>query len=162
MDNEIIIPIPIQELTAPVIVSLFETTKAQRGTFVTAIIDALDDGYINPLRLKFQLKCMEDLIKQINEDNLFKDAVLTEAQKHGKGSHTFMNCDFNVKSSGGKYNYSGNAEHVRLTELLKAQETYLKGLPSTGKEVVTEDGEIITDYPPTYKAGPDVVAITLK
>jgi len=152
----------MEELTAPVIVSLFETTKVQRATFVTAIIDALDEGYINPIRLKFQLKCMEDLIKQINEDNLFKDAVLTEAQKHGKGSHTFMNCEFSVKSTAGRYDYSGNAEHVRLKDLLKAQETYLKGLTSEGKEVVTEYGELIVDYPPQYTAGADAVFITLK
>jgi len=162
MDNEIFIPIPGEELTAPRIVSLFETTKAQRATFVTTIIDGLDDGYINPLRLKFQLKCMEDLIKQINEDNSFKDAVLTEAQKHGKGSHAYLNCEFSVRSTPGKYDYTKDAEHVQLKELLKNRETYLKGLPSYGKETFTEDGELIVDYPPQYTAGADAVFITLK
>ena len=152
----------MEELTAPVIVSLFDTTKVQRATFVTAIVEALDDGYINPLRLKFQLKCMEDLIKQINEDAAFKDAVLTEAQKHGKGSHAYLSSEFAVRATAGRYDYSGNAEHVRLKDLLKAQETYLKGLPSYGKETVTEDGELIVDYPPKYTAGADAVFITLK
>ena len=162
MNNEIIIPVQMQELNAPRIIALFETTKEQRGTFVTAIIDALDDGFINPLTLKFHLKCMEDLIKQINEDNSFKDAVLTEAQKHGKGSHAYLNSEFSVRATAGRYDYSSNAEHGRLKELLKAQETYLKALPSYGKEVVTEDGELIVEYPPQYTAGADAVFITLK
>ena len=52
--------------------SLFETTKAERQEFAQSVIKGIKDGISDPLKVHYQVKCMEDIIKNITSDADYK------------------------------------------------------------------------------------------
>jgi hypothetical protein len=159
-----------QQLTTTGILSLLDTTKAERQSFVLDLVSRLEEGIADPIKVKLQVKKMEDLVKQIQDDPQFKDLVMDEAVKYGK-SFEMYNAKFEVRSLPAKMDYTScnDAEHARLTasiEALKTQlkdrEAFLKSLPATGMETITEDGEVVRLYPPVKGPSGETIAITLK
>jgi hypothetical protein len=72
------------ELSTTGILSLFETSKSERKSFVQDVINRLDSGEIEPLKVHLQLKAMEDVITQFTDKKkypetarLWCDAILT-------------------------------------------------------------------------------------
>jgi hypothetical protein len=149
------------DLTATGILSLLNTNKDQRKSFVAEVLNNMLAGKSDPLQVHLQVKSMEEICNAIKEDPQYKDMVLTEAAKYGK-RFELTNAKIEVRASAGKYDFSNDAKWVELHKQLKAHETYLKGLPSEGVQRVTPDGEVVTDYPPSYAACADTVFITLK
>lgn len=159
-----------QELTTTSILSLFETNKEQRQSFALGIVDALQNGEADPLKVHLQVKCMESIIKLLNENTIYKKSILEAAEKHGK-SFEFMNSKVEIKEMGTKYDYSQCGDTVwqmleqkagSAADDLKQRETFLKTVPSKGMQVLDEGtGEMITIYPPS-KSSTTSVAITLK
>lgn len=137
---------------------LFETTKAQRQEYAYSLIEKLDNGEVDPLRLHLQIKAMEDLIKQLQDNTAYKLFLLDEAAKYGK-SFEYINAKFEVKEMGVKYDYSqcGDPEMTELLrqeteikEKVKARSEYLKTVPTTGLSIMQEDtGELVKVYPPS-------------
>lgn len=158
----------LQQIPATSIVSLFETTKAERLSFVGQVLESVKEGNTNPLQLKLQLKSMEDIIKQISDNEEYKELLLSEAQKHGK-SFDYHNSKFEVKEVGTKYNYALCADPI-LKELeqqaeavnakLKERQEFLKKMPIEGIEIRRED-ELVHVFPPA-KYSTTSVAVTLK
>ncbi len=159
------------ELTTTSILSLFETTKDQRESFVSDVISKINDGFIDPLKIHLQVKCMEDIVKQINADKVYKDAVLTASGAMGQKSFQFHNAKFEIKEVGVKYDFTQCADPVlsRLHQqqaetdnAVKDRETMLKTISQSGM-VITDDetGETVTIYPPA-KSSTTSVAVTLK
>ncbi len=149
-----------QELTAGGILSLFDTTKDQRISFTDKVMEAVNDGYLDPLKLKIQLKAMEDIITQLSDRKDFRDAVTDAAAKYGRGSHKFHNAVFEVKATAGRYDYSGDPTHANLKQQLKDREAFLKAI----KEpilTVDADGEALEVQPAKYTPGADTVFVTL-
>jgi hypothetical protein len=151
------------------VLSLMDTTKAQRATFVQSVVQDLKDGNSDPLKVHKQVKCVEDLITQLKDDPEYKGIVLLEAEKHGK-THQTSNAVFSVVEVGTKYDYSqcNDSVYFELIEkfefaqnALKQRETFLKGLIAKGIDIVTEHGELATIYPPT-KTSTTSVKVTLK
>lgn len=159
------------ELTTTSILALFQTTKEERQSFALDLISKIENGEADPLKIHLQLKCAEDLIKQINANTIYKKALLDAAESYGQKSFEFHNSKVEVKEAGVKYDYSkcNDPEYVALaiqqTELdgkVKERESFLKSVPSKGLEIVnTETGETGTIYPPA-KSSTTTVAITLK
>jgi len=85
--------------------SLFETTKAERQDFAQSVIKGIKDGLSDPLKVHYQVKCMEDIIKNITNDAEYKSMTLDEAAKYGK-TFDHYNAKFEVKEMGVKYDYS--------------------------------------------------------
>jgi hypothetical protein len=146
------------------------TTKEERSQLVREIFDEVLNGRINPLELHLRLKSAEEVIKQLTGLEPYKAILLDEAQKHGK-SFNYQTAKIDIREVGVKYDYSGCGNST-LNELyekqkaieaeIKAIETYHKGLPSTGVQVVNpETGEVETHYPPA-KTSTTSVAVTLK
>lgn len=171
-----------QELTTTSILSLFETTKVERQDFVIGVVEALDNGNVDPLKIHLQVKCMEDIITQLtsmdekkNKGSIhfakkYRDHLLTSVQAYGQKSFEFQNSKVEIKETGTKYDYSqcNDREIIELTEeqekiavKIKARETLLKALPLEGIERVDENGEVVRIYPPS-KSSTTSVAITLK
>lgn len=157
-----------QELTAGSILSLFQTSKQQRQTFVDAILTQVDSGNINPLDVHLQVKCMEDIIKQVSGNDKYKSAILDAAEKSGK-KFNYQNAEFAVKESGTKYDYSqcGDTELLELeakaAELdakIKAKQKFLQTVPTNGIEVVI--GDVLTTVYPPAKKSTTTVFVTLK
>jgi len=158
----------IQELKTTSILALFDTDKTQRQSFVSSVLTLINAGEINPLDIQLQLKCMEDIIKQLTSNENYRKSLLEEAQKHGK-TFEYHGQKVEIKETGVKYNYSQcndpiyealSKEEEVIAAGLKGRETLLKTIPSSGLEIRHED-ELITIYPPS-KSSTTAIAITLK
>ena len=148
--------------------SIFETTKAERQVFAQSVIKGIKDGLSDPLKIHYQVKCMEELIKNITSDPDYKSMTLDEAAKYGK-TFEHYNARFEIKEMGVKYDYSVcndptyNKLKAQLTVLedeIKAREKYLKAIPSQGVQTLLED-EVLTLYPPA-KSSTTSITVNLK
>lgn len=157
------------ELTTASILALFETNKEQRQSFALALIDEIESGNVDPLKIHLQVKCMEDIIKLLNSNTVYKNLVLAAAEKYGEKSFTYQNAKVEIKETGVKYDYSqcsdpvflqAEQEFLKAAEVLKARETFLKTVPPKGMELKIDD-EVVTVYPPS-KLSTTSVAVTLK
>lgn len=160
-----------QELTTTSILSLFETAKAGREEFTFRVIEALDSGHVDPLKVHLQVKCMEDIIKLLNSNTRYKSAVLNAAQSYGEKSFQFHNSKVEIKETGAKYDFSQSNDPVlqslyekqaALDAEVKARETMLKTVSEKGLVITdTETGDTFTVYPPAKSSTTNVV-VTLK
>jgi hypothetical protein len=148
--------------------SLFETSKTERQEFAQAVINNAKEGLLNPLKLHLQVKCLEDLIKQITSNPSYRELTLDEAYKYGK-TFEHYNAKFEIKEMGVKYDYSvcqdavyNNLKNklVVLEDEIKAREKYLKAIPTSGVETLFED-EVVTLYPPA-KSSTTSITVNLK
>ena len=158
------------QLTTTGILSLLDTTKAERQSFVLDIISRIEDGQADPIKVKLQAKKMEELTKAIQDNPRFRDLLHDEAAKHGRTFEAYE-AKFELRSLPAKYDYTGcnDAEWQRLTTSIeeltqrrKDREAFLKALPASGFNTVTENGEVITLYPPVKGPAGETIAITLK
>ena len=147
--------------------SLFETTKAERQDFAQSVVNGLKEGLSDPLKVHLQVKCMEDLIKQITSHPDYKDLTLNEAAKYGK-SFEHYNAKFEIKEMGVKYDYSNCGDPIynqlaeELAELekkVKDRQAFLKAV-QPGTELLIED-EVIVLYPP-IKTSTTSITVNLK
>ena len=147
--------------------SLFETTKAERQDFAQSVVNGLKEGLSDPLKVHLQVKCMEDLIKQITSHPDYKDLTLDEAAKYGK-SFEHYNAKFEIKEMGVKYDYSNCGDPIynqlaeELAELekkVKDRQAFLKAV-QPGTELLIED-EVIILYPP-IKTSTTSITVNLK
>ncbi len=158
------------EISAQGIVALFETTKEQRQTFCIDLIERLENGEADPLKVHLQVKSMEDIVKQLNDNTVYKKYLLDAAEKNGK-KFQFQNAEFAIKEVGVKYDYSQvndpiyaelEAQVADVTEKLKSRQKFLQTVPTEGLNIIIEGtGEAVTVYPPS-KSSTTSVAVTLK
>jgi hypothetical protein len=159
-----------QQLTSNSILALFDTTKAERKTFVSQVLETVSEGIAHPLKVHLQVKCMEEIIKDILSSKEYKDNILSEAQKHGK-SFEFHNGDFSIRETGVSYDWSYCGDAI-LDELLRSMQEleakiesrkeFLRTIPSDGLTIVDEEtGEVFNVYPPV-KRSTTTVAVKLK
>lgn len=162
------------DLTATSILALFQTTKAERKSFAEKVIETVESGEVDPLKIHLQLKATENIIDLLTDRKnpqakRFMRLVIDEAEKRGK-SFELYNGKFELKQTGVKYDYSqcGDAElndlvtqAKELEEKIKAKQEFLKTVPVKGLPLIDEtSGELVTVYPP-LKSGTDSVAVTL-
>lgn len=157
-----------QEITTSSLVSLFDTTKEERQSFVADLIMRITDGHLDPIKAHYSLKCMEEILKAIMNDPAYKDTVLTEAEKYGR-KFNYKNSELQIKEAGVKYDYSlcGHYELFKLTaevealnSQIKAYQELLRKVPEEGMEIVIDD-EVVKVYPPS-KSSTTTVQVTLK
>lgn len=159
-----------QEITTTGILSLFETTKEERLSFCNDLIEKIDNGEADALKIHLQIKSAEDMIKRLNENSIYKKHLLDAAEKMGGKSFDFHNAKFEIKEVGVKYDYSQcndpelSEMSAQLTDLeakVKARQKFLQMIPLAGMAIITNDGEAVTVYPPS-KSSTTSVAVTLK
>lgn len=148
--------------------ALFETNKEQRQTFVEQVIYNIEEGNQDPLKIHLQVKCLEDIIKQLTSHPLYKESLISEAQKFGK-SFEHHNAKFEIKEMGVKYDYSNCGDRIynelafkkaELDEKIKEREKLLKSVPLSGMQIIVED-ELVTVYPPV-KTSTTSITVNLK
>lgn len=128
------------ELSTTGILSLLQTTKEQRGTFVSDVISRIKNGEFSPVLCHLQLKCMEALVEDVVTSDEYKELLLEEAAKHGK-TFEMYNGKFQIKEAGTKYDYSV-CEDVVYNELMSAKaeldakikerQKFLQNIPENG------------------------------
>jgi hypothetical protein len=151
----------MNDLTTTGILGLLDTTKEQRASFVSDLVDKMKDGLADPVKVHLQVKKMEDLLTQIKENKEYRDLVMDEAVKYGKKFEMY-GAAFELRAGAGRYDFSNDPEHAELKEKLKQRESFLKTIPAAGMQTVTKYGEVVTLYPPNKTPAADVIAVTLK
>lgn len=168
-----------EQLTSQNILSLFETNKEQRKSFVTDLIERIQDESADPLKVHLQIKAMEDIITQLTSTDekknknlasalTYKAHLLAAAEKYGQ-KFDLHNASFKISEVGTKYDFS-NTGDTELAELyliveetklkIKAKEDFLKTVPLSGLDIRIGD-ELVTVYPPA-KTSTTSVSVTLK
>lgn len=159
------------DLTTTSILALFETNKEERQSFALSLVSEIENGNIDPLNVHLQVKCMESIIKLLNENTIYKKSVLEAAEKQNQKSFTLNGHKIEIKETGVKYNFDncGDTEWELQDSQVKAhehhrseREKFLKTIPAKGLEIVdTISGEMTTIYPPS-KSSTTSIAVTLK
>lgn len=160
----------MDSLTTTSTLSLFDTNKDDRKRFVSDIIWRIMDGQDDPIKVLANIRCMEDICKQITASKEFRELCINEAEKHGK-SHERYNAKFEVRETGTRYNFfqCGDAtlldlyeQQDKLAAQIKKREEFLRMVPSEGIEVIdSETGEVRQVFPPS-KTSTTSVVVTLK
>jgi hypothetical protein len=118
----------------------YNTTKETRQSLAETIITQVMEGQVNPIDVHLSLKCLEDIIKRITDHPGYKDALLTEAQKHGK-SFEMHNATLQVKEVGTKWDYSQTGDSTlktmqdmadALSTQIKDRQKFLQTIPEGG------------------------------
>ena len=157
-----------EQLETTSILSLFETSKAERATFVNDVVSRLESGQADPIKVHLQVKAMEDVVKCLNDNKEYKTLLLDAAEKNGK-KFTAYNAEFNIREVGVKYDYSQcndvelnqlQAQMDEINEKLKAKQKFLQTVPQAGMDILFSD-ELVKVYPPS-KTSTTSVAVTLK
>jgi len=157
------------EITTKGIFSLFETTKEQRSTFTSDVLERIENGTADPVKVYVELKAMEEIVNTLTGNDRYKELLIDAAEKNGK-KFTAFNAEFQIKEAGTKYDftYCGDdyllefyTHQEKLKYLIKEREDFLKKVPVSGMQQVTETGEVITLFPPS-KTSTTTVAVTLK
>lgn len=120
-------------------------SKSEIEAASVRLVGKVDEGYMNPLLAYGQLTAFEQVVKAAKEK--IAGQALSEAQKYEKeGTLPFgaYGCDFQVKESGVRYDFSGNEHWRELKEMcdvanaeLKAHEDMLKRLKLCAKSSKT-------------------------
>jgi len=145
-------------------------TKADRESWVSSIVSEIDNGEINPLSIHTQVKCLEDMLKELTAHPAYKSAVLDEAGKYGKAFELY-NAKFSIREVGVKYDYSQCGDIIlnelteqldALSEKVKARQKFLQLVPAEGIDIVSDQtGEVSKIYPPS-KSSTTSITVTLK
>ena len=159
-----------QELQSTNLLSLFDTTKAERQEFINDVLVKLDEGNLDPLKVHLQVKSMESIIEGLTKSETYKSFVLDAAQKHGSRTFEFGNASIQIKEAGTKYDYSqcGDVVYAKLekeaqesAEKLKARQKFLQTISGFLPVLDEETGQIYNCYPPS-KSSNTTVSVTLK
>jgi hypothetical protein len=158
------------ELTTTNILSLFQTTKEERASFVSDVITRIEEGAADPLKVHLQIKAMEDIVKTLNGNELYKSCLLSAAEKNGRKFNLYS-AEFSIKEAGTSYdfNHCGHLEllnKLALIETLKGEakemQDMLKKLKQEGMLIVDEaTGETYKVYPP-IKSSTTTVQVVFK
>ena len=161
------------EMSAGSILSLFQTTKDQRNTFVSAIVKEIADGSKDAMQVHLQVKCIEHLIDALKENPEYKKYLLSDTKIALSGAKFayFQNAKFEISEVGTKYDFSGCNDSVLVDlqnkataaiEALKDRQEFLRKIPVTGIELINQStGEIEMIYPAS-KTSTTIVKVTLK
>lgn len=160
------------------IVSLFEMTKSERGSFVTVLVDAIEEGDVDPLKLHLHIKSMEKIIAMLTTEKdggeravRYRNALVKAAQAYGAKKFEFHGAEIEVKETGVKYDYS-KTEDVELLEMMsqaeeldakiKKRQKMLQSVDQKGMLVTnSETGDTYMVYPPA-KTSTTNVQVTFK
>ncbi len=145
-------------------------TKGNAETVAEQIVSMVTEGDVSPLEMHARLSFAEKVIKDVKENLCYRESLLNEAEKYGK-SFTKNGCDFTIKESASKYDYSNcnyppyqklQKQLELISEEKKSTETYLKSIPISGTTVVDEEtGEVLKIYPPS-KSSKTIVQVTIR
>jgi hypothetical protein len=134
------------EMKPESILALFAGCDAQqRASFTSQVIEGLDSGYADPIKIISAVKNMQAILDDI--EKFAKPLVLDELDKCG-GKLELHGLSLQKKEAGVKYDYSCTNDQVYnylsadmelLKNKIKEREAFLKTLPVDGQAVLDEE-----------------------
>lgn len=163
--------------------ALMEGSKQDRVNFATQIINELEDGLVDPLRVMVQIKSMEQLVDMLTNQDATKNKpaahlaqrlrslILDAAGKQPGKEFSLYGAVMAEKEAGTKYDYSkcgvqelidAYFELANMKEKIKLMEDRLKLVPAGGQTIVNEEtGEATRIFPPS-KTSTTTLFVSLK
>ncbi len=141
--------------TAIGVLDMFSTSRAGIDTFSNQVIQAVQNGEVNPLKVRVWLKTMEDIIERVKKETA--DHQLRESEKYPEKAFEYSGAKIEKSELGTKYNYSGSNDPIynhrkqiadAANEQLKEREEFLKALKEPLILVDDESGEVARIVPP--------------
>lgn len=169
------------ELTTISKLELFDTNKQGRCQFAESVVEAIESGSADPLKVHIFLKNIEEIANTLTSTDQkknknfelakrFKSALLEEADKHGK-AFDYHNARIEQRELGAKWNYENcndpllidlEAKMASLKEKITDRQKFLQNLPDGGTTLILEDtGEAITIYKP-FKTSTTSIVVKLQ
>jgi len=171
------------ELLQPTsILSLFDATKSELNSFVDGVMNAVQEGQADAVKVLCHLKKMEAVIGTFTDKNektnkradvakLFSSYVLDGAKQYPGKSFEAFGAKFEEKEVGSKWDYS-QCNDTELAELetkskeasdaLKERQKYLQNLPAAGIETLDKStGDMVMIYKPS-KSSTTALTVSLK
>lgn len=137
-------------------------------TAKSAVDNLLESG--NTLAIAEQVAAMETFLKEVKSDERYTKAVREEVEKYGKEYKAASGAKIELAETGTKYDFSKCGDPIleqfeqRLSsaeEAVKQRKEFLKTVPLSGMDIITEDGEPVKVFPPS-KTSTSSFKITLK
>jgi hypothetical protein len=142
-------------------------TEQSRSAFADDIIQDINNGNVDPLIVLSAIRNLKNIIELI--DTSIKENVLNELSKYGKSIELY-GMKLEQKEVGVKYNFDSTNDRVYsdlrnnlnvIDSEIKNREKWLKTIPNTGIDVITDDGEVFKIMPP-IKTSTTSFSVTLK
>ena len=144
--------------TATGVLNLFNTSKEGISLFASKVVNEVEDGKIDPLKVKLWCKTLTEIAEKI--DKATKEHQRKEAEKYGDKPFMFAGAELHLTSVRTEYDFSVCGDH-ELEDLnhtfetvkadIKKREEFLKALPHPTTIISTFTGEVITIKPPLKK-----------
>jgi len=137
------------------VLEMFGTSKQQINLFASKVINEVEAGNIDPLKVKVLCKTLSEIADKIDKGT--KDNQKTAASLYGEKPFEFMGAELHLTSVHTAYDYSAcnysewnkfTKEITDLKEKLKECENFLRGLRRPIELLNNETGEIEIVYPP--------------
>ena len=137
------------------VLEMFGTSKQQINSFAAKVINEVEAGNIDPLKVKVLCKTLSEIADKIDKGT--KDNQKTAASFYGEKPFDFMGAELHLTSVYTAYDYSKcgysdwnkyNNEITNLKEKLKETETFLRGLHTPIEILNNETGEVEIVSPP--------------
>ncbi len=166
-----------QQMSPVSMLALMNSNKSQRHSFCLQIVEQVENGDVDPVKIHVYLKNLEAIFKTLTDEKTgkefatrYKAALMDAVEKEGSKSFEKYNAKLQVKEAGTKYDYSqcGDSKVIELQAAadkaaaeLKARQEFLLAVPVSGLVITDQDtGETSTVYPPA-KSSTTTVSVTL-
>ena len=119
--------------------------------------DIIDNGQ-DVIKIADTIAKIEFFIAELKKSPEYLDYLISEVAKYGKGMTTSSGTKLELAEVGVKYDFSQcNDQELKkmeqefevLEEKIKSRKDFLKALSPKGIDVMTEEGELVTLYPPS-------------
>lgn len=156
----------MDNLTPTSLLAIMPNTKGEINNFSEMLLNGINSGEIDPLKIHVQLKAIESVIKKVNDSEDYKKAIRTQSEQYGSKSFTAFGAKVELAETGTKYDFS-NCNHTEYNDIcnqIKALESNKRDLETTLKTIKVATpfiiyGEAVEVTPPT-KSSTSSIKIT--
>jgi len=141
-----------------------QVNKSNYKAMANQLAEVVEQGIVAPLDAFTRLKAIEAMVTEARK--LIEELAKTDLSKYDKAEKVVFNgYDLSQRESGTRYDftacndeeYNRSASIINIyTKTLKERETFLKTLKAP-MNVVNEDGEAITIYPPVKSSSTSII-----
>lgn len=141
------------------VMRLLPDTKDSVAMFSRQLVNAVQNGEVNPLQLKAMFKIMEKVSEIV--DQAIKENLLTEAARYSEKKFNAFGFEIEKCEVGTKYDYStcGDPVYNQRAQILEEAKkqlderaAFLKSITAPLTVVDDESGEVATIHPPLKKS----------
>ena len=144
---------------------VFPETRQDIRNYISNVKQSILEGENDPLKVLKMLKCFENIIKELKEDQDIQEMILNESDKYSEKTIELHGCKF-TKQERPTWDYSECNDSVLssyekemqfLDEKIKERKEFLKLIPENF--VNSETGEILNR---ATKKSKSIISVTLK